>query len=149
MSRRAVTTVLVIGIPFVAALLVLTISPQPLQDRFPVLLDDVLGFARHTLGWTWLGFTALERIANVLVFIPVGVLAAVLIPLRRWPLALLVGPALSAAIEIVQGLALSHRSATLSDFALNSLGATIGAAITLGVRALRRPRQTASSRLEG
>ncbi|MFE6997444.1 VanZ family protein [Microbacterium sp. NPDC057659] len=149
MSRRAVTTVLVIGIVFVVALLVLTISPRPLQDRFPVALDEVLRFGRHTLGWTWLDFTALEKIANVLVFIPVGVLTAVLVPLPRWPIALLVGPALSAVIEIVQGLALSHRSATLSDFVLNSLGATIGAAVTLGVRALRRPRQTPSSRLEG
>ncbi|MFC4139731.1 MULTISPECIES: VanZ family protein [unclassified Microbacterium] len=149
MPRRSVTTALVIGIPFLAFLLVLTISPQGLQDRFPVVLDAVLDFGRHTLGWTWLGFTALEKIANVLVFIPVGVLAAVLVPLRVWPLALFVGPALSAIIETVQGLALSHRSATLSDLLLNSLGATVGAGITLAVRALRRSREGGPAKLEG
>ncbi|WP_181905772.1 VanZ family protein [Microbacterium bovistercoris] len=149
MPRRSVTTALVIGIPFLVILLVLTISPQPLQDRFPVFLDHVLDLGRNTLGWSWLGFTALEKIANVLVFIPVGVLAALIVPLRLWPLALLAGPAFSAVIEIVQGLALSHRSATLSDLALNTLGATVGAGITLTARALHRSRQHGSSKLEG
>lgn len=139
--RRSLAVTLAIGIPFVVIVLVLTLSPRPPQDGMPVILDMVLDFARNTLGWTWLGFTALEQIANVLVFVPVGILAALVTPRPFWPLALLVGPALSLGIEAVQALALAHRSATWSDLFMNSLGATIGVLLVLAVRGLRRSPQ--------
>ncbi|WP_353113849.1 VanZ family protein [Microbacterium sp.] len=148
MPRRPVAIALILGIPFLAGLLVLTIAPQAVQRHLPIFLDLALSFSRHRLGWTWLDFTTLEVAANVLVFVPVGVIAAVLLPVRRQGYALLIGPALSAMIETVQLVALPQRAATLSDLIANSLGATLGVAAVLLVRRLRRERTAGPSRLE-
>ncbi len=96
---------LVLGIPFLIGLAALTLTPSRVEETMPNLLDVVLTTA-HRLGWESLDFTRLEIIANVLVFVPVGILAFLLLPRRVWFLALLVGPVLSAAIETTQRVAL-------------------------------------------
>lgn len=140
---------LALGIPFLSVLAVLTLTPSRVEDSMPNLLDLVLS-AAHRLGWTALDFTRLEVIANVLVFIPVGILAFVLLPRRVWMLSLLVGPLLSLSIEVAQRIALPHRAATVTDVVANSSGATAGVAFALVctlVFAVLRPPQR-SPRLE-
>lgn len=130
---RTVTRVvaLVLGIPFLIALALLTLWPAPVERSAPVLLDAVLSVLREGLSWTWLGFDQLEVISNVLVFVPLGILAFLLLPRRAWPLSLLVGPLLSVAIETVQWRALPERAATLADVVANSAGATMGVGLAL------------------
>ena len=141
-SGPALAFAAVLGLPYVIGILVLTLTPRGFQSRMPQVLDLVLGFAHHTLGWQWLGFTKLELMANVLVFVPIGVLAFLL--LRAWPLvlALLVGPLLSFGVELVQATLLPHRVASLMDVAANTLGATAGVILAWAmaslVHALRR-----------
>ena len=140
---------LALGIPFLVALAVLTLTPSRVEDSMPNLLDLVLSVT-HRLGWTALDFTRLEVLANILVFIPVGILAFILLPRRVWLLSLLVGPLLSFAIEAAQRLALPHRAATITDVIANSSGATAGVAFAILctlVFATRRSAQ-ASPRLE-
>jgi len=140
-----------LGIPFVVGLVALTLTPSRVEQRMPNLLDLVLSVA-HRVGWSSLDFTRLEVLANVLVFIPVGILAFLLLPRRAWGLAFVVGPALSLAIEVFQRIALPHRAATVSDVIANSTGATVGAVLavlcTILVAALssqpRSPRLEAS-----
>ncbi|MGM1018134.1 MAG: VanZ family protein [Actinomycetota bacterium] len=122
---------LILGIPFLLALGFLTLWPQRVEDSMPVLLDRVLGFLRDDLAWTWMGFSTLEVLANILVFIPVGILAFVFAPRRIWPVAFLVGPLVSIAIELVQGIALPERASTVADVIANSAGATIGVGVAL------------------
>ena len=140
---------LLLCIPFLAALAFLTLTPSRVENAMPNLLDLVLRGA-HRLGWESLDFTRLEIAANVLVFVPVGLLAVAVLPRRLGALAFLVGPALSIAIEVAQRVALPHRAATISDVLANSAGATIGVVVALTVTALfaRRAPQPASSRLE-
>lgn len=120
----------VFGLPFLAAVALLTLTPERVEHALPNLLDVLLG-AIHRLGWTSLDFHRLEVLANVAVFVPVGVLAFLLTPRRRWPLSLLVGPGLSVAIESAQEVALPHRAATVSDVLANSTGATIGVCLAV------------------
>lgn len=81
---------------------------------------------------------ALEFIANIVLFIPAGLLLAVLLgPGRRW-LAMLAGVALSTAIEFAQGILLPARVATLSDIVANSTGALVGVLIAAGYGGRRR-----------
>ena len=127
--RAAAVVAVVLGLPYLVGLLLLTIWPQPVQDSAPVILDLVVRAVHRGLGWTWLGFTEMKAIANVLVFVPIGILAFIAFRRRAWPLALLAGPALSVAVEFVQAVALPHRIASITDIALNSLGATIGVVI--------------------
>lgn len=140
---------LALGIPFLAGLAALTLTPSRIEQVMPNLLDLILG-AAHRLGWESLDFTRLEILANVLVFVPVGILAFVLLPRRVWLLALLVGPLLSVAIETAQRVALPHRAATVTDVVANSAGALLGVALAVSCTLLLAPRssQRRPSRLE-
>lgn len=104
----------------------------------PNLLDLVLSSA-HRLGWESLDFTRLEIIANVLVFVPIGILAFILVPRPLWPLAIVLGPALSLSIEVFQRLVLPHRAATLTDVVANSGGALIGVTLAIAGTLLFAP----------
>ena len=130
---------LAISIPFLVFLAVLTLSPRPVEESAPGLLDAVLRTLQDGWGWSWLTFDSLEVIANIAVFIPVGCLAFVLLPRRVWPLAFAVGPLLSSAIELAQAARLPERTASLADVLANSTGATLGAALALIVTALAVP----------
>ncbi|QNA93319.1 MULTISPECIES: VanZ family protein [unclassified Microbacterium] len=140
---------LVLAVPFLAGLAALTLTPSRIEQTMPNLLDVVLGVA-HRLGWSSLDFTRLEIIANILVFVPVGILAFVLLPRRVWLLALLAGPVLSVAIETAQRVALPHRAATVTDVLANSAGAVAGVALAVLCTVLiaRRDSQDSPSRLE-
>jgi hypothetical protein len=130
-----VVVALLIGIPYLAGILSLTLAPERVEKRMPAMLDLVLGFAHRTLGWGWLGFDQLEFSSNVLVFLPLGILAFIILR-NRILAALLVGPLLSVIIEICQGLFLPDRVASAVDVATNSLGATIGVLLAWSVSRL-------------
>lgn len=130
---------LALGIPFFVGLALLTLTPERVERSLPNLLDLVLS-AAHRLGWESLDFARLEVIANVLVFVPIGILAFLLVPRRMWPLAIVLGPALSLSIEVVQRLVLPHRAATLTDVVANSGGALIGVALAIAGTLLFAPR---------
>ena len=132
---------LALGIPFLLGLAALTLTPSRIEQVMPNLLDLILG-AAHRLGWESLDFTRLEILANVLVFVPVGILAFVLLPRRVWLLALLVGPLLSVAIETAQRVALPHRAATVTDVVANSAGALLGVALAVLCTLLLAPRSS-------
>ncbi|MBE7953562.1 VanZ family protein [Microbacterium oxydans] len=140
---------LALSVPFLIGLAALTLTPSKVEDSMPNLLDVILT-TTHRLGWEWLDFTRLEIIANVLVFVPVGILAFLLLPRRVWFLALLVGPLLSAMIETAQRVALPHRAATVNDVVANSTGAILGVAVAVVFTLLLAPRssQRPRSRLE-
>ena len=140
---------LVLGIPFLVGLAALTLTPSKVEQSMPNLLDLVLT-AAHRLGWDSLDFTRVEILANVLVFVPVGILAFVLLPRRFWLLALLVGPALSLAIETAQRVALPHRAATVTDVLANSAGSLLGVVLAVLCTLLLAPRSSprSPSRLE-
>ena len=73
----------------------------------------------------------LEAILNVLMFVPLGLLLAFLMPSRRWWLAVLACAAVSFGVELIQAVALAGRSATLIDFIANTTGGAIGSLAAL------------------
>ncbi len=138
--RRVTRAVAIaLGIPFLAGLAMLTLTPSRVEERVPNLLDRVLGVV-HRLGWSSIGFNELEVLANILVFTPIGILAFLFLPRRVWILSFLAGPAISFAIEGTQRLALPHRAATIADVIANSAGATIGVLLAVTFTLLFAPR---------
>lgn len=127
----------------ILALAIVGLDPEPAQRAFDDQIFGLLLWAERTAGFGWITFPLLEGVGNLLLFIPVGAIAYLVIPRRLWPVSLLVGPALSGAIELGQWLLLPGRTGSVADFALNSLGAALGvglaAAISLpfAVRAAR------------
>ncbi|GAA1944316.1 VanZ family protein [Microbacterium deminutum] len=78
----------------------------------------------------WLTYDVIESSANVLLFVPLGILLALVLPRRRWlvvPIAL----AVTVVIECGQALFLHQRTASVRDVVANLIGAVIGLAIVL------------------
>jgi glycopeptide antibiotics resistance protein len=92
----------------------------------------------------WLHAGAVEAAANVVVFVPVGFLVALLLPRgRRW-LAVLLCCLLSTGIELVQAVFISTRLGSARDVLTNTTGAVIGlvgCSLWLRTRWSRRPER--------
>ena len=97
-----------------------------------------------TAGLPYLSPTAVESIANVLLFVPVSFLVGI-----RWArplLAITSGVALSAVIEAVQALVVGiGRACDTGDWVTNSIGAVIGGMLALAALALAQRRARAAA----
>lgn len=78
----------------------------------------------------WIDYAVVEAAANVLLFVPLGILAAFLLPARLWWLALLLCVGLAAGVEVFQDLFLPRRQGNLQDVLNNGAGALLGVAVT-------------------
>lgn len=88
-------------------------------------------FADHQLT-SWLTYTLVEKLANVAMFVPFGLLVALQMGRRRWWVGWVVGAAFTCLIEGTQATLLSPtRYGTISDLITNTLGAGIGAVLAL------------------
>ncbi|UWX97980.1 VanZ family protein [Arthrobacter zhaoxinii] len=85
----------------------------------------------------WVDYAAAEAAANVLLFVPLGLLAALLLPPRRWWLALLLCLGTAAGAEVFQELFLPLRQGNLQDVLNNGVGALLGVAVAATGRGLR------------
>jgi acetyltransferase-like isoleucine patch superfamily enzyme/VanZ family protein len=112
---------------YLACLACVGFWPTPVDRPLAGFLADILSFARQQPWADGIGYMEVEGAANVMLFVPLGLLAALLLPARRWWLAAATGLLTSASIEAVQFLLLSERQASLRDIANNALGALLGA----------------------
>ena len=125
-----------IGLAFVGA------WPTPVDRPLGGLLKDLIEAARSYPLTAGITYMHVEGAANVLLFVPLGLMVALLLPVRRWWLAGVAGALISGAIETVQYLASGQRQASLGDVVNNTLGAVLGA---VAIRAVRtRPAQVAA-----
>lgn len=113
----------------------LTLSPQAPDQRdgplwqFAVFLDQFSATQ-------WLTFNDLEFVANIGLFIPLGLFFVLLVGKRCWWLALSLAIGLTTGIEWVQQF-IPSRVSDVRDIVSNSLGAAIGVGITLTVAVVR------------
>ena len=133
--RRILAAALAVYTAFV---LVVTLSPRMPGTSFAA------GFVNGVLAWfhergllVGVGYLDIEFLANVGMFVPLGVLALLL--KRAWWV-LLTGPAFSVFIETFQALFLPGRYPELRDVLSNSIGFLLGAAVVLVVHRSRRRR---------
>jgi len=137
--QRQVVIALLVVVGVAAAVLVL--NPWHLQDAFDGPIDR--GLARlHAIGLPpILNVHAAEFGANIALFVPLGLLGALLAPRRLWWAVLLGLVAVSISIELVQAWGLPYRRASVRDVLGNSAGAALGVGLSL----LVPRRSTASS----
>jgi VanZ family protein len=88
-------------------------------------------------------YRLIEGGANVLLFVPFGVLLMLAPWGLTWLRAAAAGLVISGIIEIVQGIALPGRTSNIGDVVMNTVGAAIGA---LGVAAWRRSARRRAER---
>ncbi len=113
-----------------AALLLSPLNPSRVIDELMVFVHTTMGLPSVRQGWVEFG-------ANVLLFVPVGLLVAMLF--RRWWVGLFMSVALSAGVELVQML-LPARVASPRDVLANALGGAIGSLAALVVICVRNAR---------
>ncbi|WP_038467410.1 VanZ family protein [Arthrobacter sp. PAMC 25486] len=102
----------------------------------------------HNLGvprWT-VGYMQIEFTANILLFVPFGIIVTLRLHRKRWWLAVPVAAAISGAVELAQTLFLPQRFPAWSDIVANTSGAFIGALLVLFVWSRRRRRELRSAR---
>jgi len=135
-SRRGRVLLAAASALYLAGVASLTLGPQPeaAGGTLVALGDWFAGWQ----GTAWLTFAVLEFVANIVLFVPLGVLWVAWTGPRRWWLAALAGLALSGAIEATQALALPDRFPDVRDLVANTLGALIGAAVTAAAGRVRR-----------
>ena len=108
----------------------IALYPTPVDRGIDGLLFRVLRvLASHGLGF--ITYARVEFSANVVLFVPLGLLLALLFGARWWWCAILLCVALSSAIELSQLAFLPERLASLGDVIANSSGGVIGALLAL------------------
>jgi len=95
-------------------------------------------FSKSVTWLRWLKYDQLEALANVLLYVPLGVLLVVISDKTKLWLLCLVPIMVSLLAEGSQRLFLQDRYATANDVFLNSLGGILGLFIAASMRQLKR-----------
>ena len=78
--------------------------------------------------------------SNILLFVPLGILLAILLPRRRY-VVMPAGFVVSLTIESMQGIFLAGRTSSVSDLIANTAGACIGLLAVEVAESIRRRRR--------
>ena len=119
-----------------------TLGPQPLDEGTDSLVWKLIHFFSRYPS-LHITYSSLEFLANVAMFVPVGLFFLLLLGRRRWWLAIVLGVLLTCGIEFTQ-LFLPGRVSDVRDILSNSVGAFVGVIIALIVTwpaAIRRARE--------
>ena len=143
MRFRQIVTLVLVG--YLAAVAAVGLSPTRVDSAFR---SEVMSFADGLVasGFSYMSYSLVDALANVLWFAPVGVLVVLIIGRKHWILAFLLCAGLSCGIEVLQSILLPERVGSVSDVIANCSGAALG--ILAGVivdqaRALRRVAEQA------
>lgn len=115
--------------------------PSPIDQPVQGDLAKILKFL-HTRGIpAWFNYKFVEAAANVALFIPLGAVASLAFPAKRWWQIGSFGLIVSGCMELGQLLFLDDRYASPLDLVTNTEGAVIGAlTATLVIKRLRARR---------
>jgi VanZ family protein len=125
------------------SIVVITMWPTPVDAPAEGTIHDVLKTLHQAGVPTAVNYSFVEAASNVLMFVPLGMVLAFLLPPQRWWLSTLIAAAASTAIELTQLLFLPQRFATLADVAANTAGALLGSILVVAVRWLVTRRRVA------
>ena len=139
-SRAGRIVVRVLAAAVMAVVFTIGYWPVPVDRGVRSVLTSVLDRLAAAGAPGWVDYAHLEFTANIVMFVPLGVLIALLLPRWEWWLAPIIGLALSLAIEFGQAVLLPDRFATPLDVLANTVGATLGALIVTAIRLARRRR---------
>ena len=141
-NRRRIVTLAVIGVVFVGGALVIGFLPTRVDGGVEPTVRRVLSWLQDVGAPAWVDYDFADFVANIGFFVPIGLVAALLLPWRAWWAAIPIGAALSGLLELGQYLFLPERYASWTDVAANTTGAIIGALIGAAIRAARMRRAT-------
>ena len=134
LGRPARTMIAALGALYTGAVLWVTLRPLPWATEGNQEAYGILN-PQSWIGWsTWTEGSPLEIVANILMFLPIGLASGLLF---RGPVGLLVPIALTLVIELAQ-IPLADRISHPRDLVANASGAILGLLIAAAVRRRRR-----------
>ena len=115
-------------------------NPEPIDGSGPIrqFVAWVLNFTSVDPNLKWLDYNQLETLANILLYVPLGVGLALIVRRLPWWAAILIGVAVTLTAEGVQRWLLPDRFATWADVLHNSIGVVIGVISARSIVALAR-----------
>lgn len=119
-----------------AAVVGLTLAPRTIAWPVRSLFLDALARLPARVNDVLLGGDA-DTVLNVAFFVPLGIVVAMLLPLRWAPASVVLGAAVSLAVEIAQSV-IPGRVPDAGDVVANTTGALIGTVVVVIVRLLAR-----------
>ena len=129
----------VLAIVYFAALAGILFWPSPVDRPIDGALTHVIMWLHsHGLPQWFIGYRKIEFAANILLFIPFGIILTLRLHRPWWWLSVIIAAAVSGAVELAQGIFLPQRFPAWSDIVANTFGAFIGAILVLFIWALRR-----------
>ncbi|MFF2494230.1 VanZ family protein [Agromyces sp. NPDC058064] len=129
---------------YAALVLWVTVGPAPWRTAGNQLEGGILNPDAWTAPVTWTTGYLAEIAFNVALFIPVGVLAALLLPRRAWPLAFVAGFAFTTVIELIQ-VPEPDRISDPRDLVMNTAGTVLGVVLVMAARMVRRAGAVAAA----
>jgi glycopeptide antibiotics resistance protein len=132
----------VLTVVYAAFVLLVTLWPTTVDKGLDPYIDRLLAKLWTKGVPTFVDYSFIEFSANVVFFVPVGFLLALIVSYRFWWVAVVGGAAFSVSIETAQRLFLPGRVADLGDVLANTTGAVIGCLIAVAIRALILHRDT-------
>ena len=127
---------------YLTVLITASLWPTPVDGGGVVwfVTSKILQFARGVDWLNWLQYNQLEALANVVLYIPLGIFLVALLPRLRFIPLCLIPVVFSIIVEASQRFLLPERYSTLNDVLTNALGGLIGVIIAVGIRRLSRWR---------
>lgn len=111
---------------FLAVLALVGFWPSPVDQPVQGQIAGFL-FLIHSLGVpAWIGYGFVEASANVALFVPLGVLAALAFPTKPWWQISALGLLVTGCMELGQLLFLHSRFPSSLDLATNTAGCLLG-----------------------
>ena len=100
---------------------------SPTSDVQSGLVDDLVRVLQMVLPDAWITFTRVEVLMNVVIIAPLVFLCSMVWPRLSWQQWAAYGFLGAIAVELIQGILLPDRSASLTDIVANGTGAVVGA----------------------
>ncbi|MDJ0315370.1 VanZ family protein [Arthrobacter sp. H35-D1] len=137
----------ILAIAYFAALAGILFWPSPVNRPIDGALMQLLQWLHgHGLPDWFIGYRKVEFAANILLFIPLGIILVLRMPRKLWWLSIVIAAAFSGAVELAQAIFLPVRVPAWSDIVANTSGAFIGAILVLVVWSLSRRRALHAAR---
>ena len=105
-----------------------SLNRSPIDGNGPIrqFVALVLNVTQAHRQFAWLDYNVLEALANVCLYVPLGVSIVLFARRWHWLKQVLLGVAVTCSAELAQKLFLPQRFATIDDVLHNSLGVVIG-----------------------